>query len=405
MAASAFSLKDGLARLLRPGPDEVGAVTGLRALSILWVLQQHLHQGLRPLLLLPEGRVFLAHPLLRVGWAGNLGVEIFFVISGWLIGGMLMREREETDRVALGRFWLRRAMRILPAYLLAIGATLAIGDPNARRAWANVLFVNDLLPFREQFMSHAWSLAIEEQFYLVFPLFVLVVWRARPAWRTPLLVATLAALALLAFALTERYGLFLTRRPDTDPEAFWRYMDLFYVRPYTRAGSLVVGVIVARLERTGVVARLDGRPVVALLIGVVALFVIGSVVFVFPEGLDDAGHRTLSGALGLSLGGYAFAAGVGALLAVARSRAAVGRALARVLGARLLHPIAQLSYAAYLFHPLCIALVLKLGFDVYRPWLSYPILLGLSFVTTFACAAVVHLGLELPIMKLRPPAR
>lgn len=403
-APSAFSIRDGLRRVLRPSPDEIPSVAGLRALSILWVLWQHYHQGLRPLMLLPEGAAFLSQPLLRLGWAGNLGVDVFFVISGYLIGGMLMRECEESGRLALGLFYRRRAMRILPAYFVAIALNLAVGTPNPSRAWANVIFVNDFLPFADQFMAHAWSLAIEEQFYALFPLFVLFVWALRPSRRTALVALATALFAAIAVVVVLRQRLVLSERfPDMGE--FMRYMDLFYVRPYTRFAALFVGVLVARLEQASALSWLDRRPIVSTVLALVALAASAWVVFVFPEGYDALGRRTLSGALALASGSAIFALGIGALLALARTQSAIGRLIAAILGARALHPIAQLSYAAYLFHPLCIAPVLRLGFDVGRPWLSYPILLALSLIASFAAALVVHLLVELPMMKLRPPRR
>lgn len=403
-ARSAFSIRDGLRRVLRPSPDEIPSVAGLRALSILWVLWQHYHQGLRPLMLLPEGAAFLSQPLLRLGWAGNLGVDVFFVISGYLIGGMLMREREESGGLALGRFYGRRAMRILPAYFAAIALNVAVGTPNPSRAWANVIFVNDFLPFADQFMAHTWSLAIEEQFYALFPLFVLLVWALRPSLRTALVAFAIALFAAIGVVVVLRHRLVLSERfPDMGE--FMRYMDLFYVRPYTRCAALFAGVLVARLEQTSALSWLDRRPVASVAMFLAALSACAWVIVVFPEGYDARGNRTLSGALALALDGAVFAFGVGALLALARTRSPIGRIIASILGARALHPIAQLSYAAYLFHPLCIAPVLRLGFDVGRPWLSYPILLGLSLIATFAAALVVHLLVELPMMKLRPPRR
>jgi len=397
------ALADGLRGLVRRSRGEVPSVTGLRALSILWVLVQHVHQGLRPLLFVPAGAAFLTRPALRLGWAGNLGVDVFFVISGYLIGGMLLREREATGRLSLRRFYVRRAMRILPIYFLAIAASLARGEPNGSHAWANVIFVNDFLPFREEFMAHTWSLAIEEQFYALFPLFLLATFLARPSRRTPILAAALPACAAIAVEVVFAHHLVLSNvAPDTND--FWTYMDLFYVRPYARCTPLFAGVLVARLEQTGALARLDARPVpsaVLLLLGILAA---AWVTFVFPEGRDAAGHRTLSGALSLALDGPLFGVGVATVLAVSLVRAAPGRVLQGVLGARALRPIARLSYAAYLFHPLCIAAVLgRLGFDLAHPALAYGRLVAASMIASFAAALPVYLLVELPIMKMRPP--
>lgn len=384
------------------------AVTGLRALSILWVLAQHVQQAMRPLAFLPGGEAWLAHPALRLGWAGNLGVDTFFVLSGYLIGGMLMREREDTDALSFKLFYVRRAMRILPAYLLAMALFLVlrrVGGPNPEAVWANVLFVNNFLPFTKQLMAHTWSLAIEEQFYALFPLYVLLLYVVRPGRRTLLLAATVLAFAALAVFVVLRYELVLSQSAP-DPVELWRYMDLFFVRPYTRFGAIFVGVLVVRLERSAALGWLERRPVAAATLFVAALAAAAWVVLVFPEGRDASGSRTLSGGLSLALHGYVFAAAIGVVLAISRTRLALGRFVSRVLGARALHPVAQLSYAAYLFHPLCITPILPyIGFDMAHPGLSYAKLLLCSLFVSFAGATVIHLLVELPAMKMRPPIR
>ncbi len=401
--AAAFSVTDNARRLFSPRGDEVPAITGLRALAVMWVLLQHVQQGLRPLGMIPAGAYFLSRPLLRLGWAGNLGVDVFFVISGYLIGGLLMREREETGRISFRSFYLRRAMRILPAYGLAIALNLALGSPNPRSAWANVLFVNNFLPFTQQFMAHTWSLAIEEQFYALFPLWLLGLYAVRPRMRTAFLVATVLGFGAVAVALVLHYGLEVSLvRPNI--AEFWRYMDVFFVKPYARFGALFVGVLVVHLERaTAAVKALEQRPYVAGAASVLALVVVALVAFVFPETRSPSGEKLLLGSLGLALNSYVFAAAVGYLVLVSRARSGVGRAVAAALGMRVLHPIAQLSYAIYLFHPLCIAPLLpRLGFDLGSPYLSFARSVSASFVVSFAAATVVHLLVELPVMKLRP---
>jgi peptidoglycan/LPS O-acetylase OafA/YrhL len=404
--AAAFSPRDALRRLVTPQPDAVPVVTGLRALSVLWVLLQHTQQGLRPLGATPAGALFLAHPLLRLGWAGNLGVDVFFVISGYLIGGLLMREREETGRIAFGLFYARRALRILPAYLAAIVLYVALGAPHAQNAWANVLFVNNFLPFTEQFMAHTWSLAIEEQFYAVFPIALLGLYLVSPRRRTALLLATVAGFAALAVALVFVCDLEVSLvRPNLTQ--FWRYMDVFFVKPYARFGSMFVGVVVVHLERTTDARRaLERHPRVASACALAGLCAMAFIAFVFPETRGPNGERLVLGSLGLALNNYLFAGAVGYLLLLSRTRTGAGRVLQTLLGARVWHPFAQLSYAAYLYHPACITPLLpRLGFDLTTPLVSFARTLVASVTVSFAAALLVHLVVELPLLKLRPKAR
>ena len=130
---------------------------------------------------------------------GYLGVDLFFVLSGYLITTLLVDEHHRRDRIDLGRFWARRARRLLPALLLVLFAaaigTIVMGElaraalrPDAFAALFYVANWNAIVAdhgYWVQFtepspLSHMWSLAIEEQFYLVWPLVaVFVLGRAR----------------------------------------------------------------------------------------------------------------------------------------------------------------------------------------------------------------------------------
>jgi len=133
--------------------------------------------------------VFLYHA--GVDWTpgGFLGVDVFFVISGYLITSLLLSERRRTGTVKLGQFWLRRARRLLPAVGVLIAVTMVVaaivepdrvgalrGDAIASLAYvANWRFIFEHQPYFEQFQRpslfrHLWSLSVEEQFYLFWPL-------------------------------------------------------------------------------------------------------------------------------------------------------------------------------------------------------------------------------------------
>lgn len=406
MTTSAFSLRDNVRLLLVPRKDAVPAATGLRALSMMWVLLQHVQQGLRPLALTPRGARFLEHPALAFGWAGNLAVEIFFVLSGYLIGGMLLREHAATGTIVLRKFYARRALRILPVYLLAMAVNLLLSEPNSERVWANIFFVNNFVPFTQQFMAHGWTLAIEEQFYAGFPLLALGLHRLRRPWPARLLGLGVVVALVVAVAIVFFQDIELSLR-FPDATAFWHYMDAFYVKPYTRFGSIAMGLLVAQLEYEGGVLRwLERRRLLPPGLVVIALAAMVFVIVVFPEGRTETGERRILGAIQLAFGGYLFGAATAIVLLVSRTEHAVGRAISRALGARVLHPFAQLSYAAYLFHPVLIApLFPLLGFDLEHPWWSYARITGCVFLVTYAVAATVFVLFECPIMRLRPPAR
>lgn len=158
-------------------------ITALRACAVLLVVLYHLWPGRLP--------------------GGYIGVDVFFVISGFLITSHLLRESTTTGRIALARFWARRARRLLPAAYLVLAATsvavvawlpVSSWQQNFRQIIASTLYVQNWVLAADSVdylasdadpaaAQHYWSLSIEEQFYLVWPLLILAatVWAARRA--------------------------------------------------------------------------------------------------------------------------------------------------------------------------------------------------------------------------------
>jgi peptidoglycan/LPS O-acetylase OafA/YrhL len=151
--------------LRMPGLD------GLRAISIVMVLLGHLRgtQGI--------GRGALA---VWLGDLAHLGVQVFFVISGFLITSLLLSEQKAAGHISLQRFYLRRSVRILPAffaYLLAIYVAHVIGWIHLSPAdmWTAATYTVNYHVDRSWYIGHMWSLSVEEQFYLLWPLSMVMV--------------------------------------------------------------------------------------------------------------------------------------------------------------------------------------------------------------------------------------
>lgn len=118
----------------------------------------------------------------RFGW---VGVDLFFVLSGYLIGGQLLDSLARAGRIDLARFYLRRALRILPAYFLVLAVYFLIPSwreyPEIFPLWKFVLSVQNIALQGGTAFSHAWSLAVEDQFYLVLPWLLPLLARRRSA--------------------------------------------------------------------------------------------------------------------------------------------------------------------------------------------------------------------------------
>jgi len=303
-----------------PGPDVTPApeparhrrdIEGLRAVAVLLVVAYHC------------GLPFVG--------GGYVGVDVFFVISGFLITGLLLREARRTGRVSIPRFYARRAMRLLPASTVVVVATVA-----ASALWLPPLrlseIVSDALHTSVYAMNwrlaavgtdylsaeaapsplqHFWSLAVEEQFYLVWPLLLLLVMRRGGRGLTTVLVLlTAGSLAVSVWQTRDNAG--------------WAYFGA-----HTRAWELGAGALLAvgatRLR------RLPPMP---------AKLLIGS-------GLAAVVVAALSYTAATPFPGYA------ALLPVLGTAAVIAGGCARpagLLGAPVLQGIGRLSYSWYLWH-------------------------------------------------------
>jgi len=235
--------------------------------------------GLDGLRALAVAAVFLYHA--RIDWlpGGFLGVDLFFVLSGYLITSLLLVEWEARNRIDLRRFWLRRARRLLPALVVVVLGALILASIFARHDlaqtrsdavssllyytnWHEIIANHSYFNLRgnPSLLQHTWSLAIEEQFYIVWPLLLVPGLVLVGRRRLPMLViAGIAASAALMWILYN----------PSDPTRVWNGTD-------TRAFLLLMGILLAlvwpyveRMRRALPLLELFG---VSALVGTVLLF-------------------------------------------------------------------------------------------------------------------------------------
>ena len=228
-------------------------------------------QGLRAIAVLA---VVAFHAALPVP-GGFVGVDIFFVISGFVITVMLEREWRETGKVSFGRFYLRRFKRLTPALAMMIAITvilsavivspLGLQQTTAKTAVGGIFLMANLVIAKTvggyfdavagtNPLLHTWSLSVEEQFYLVFPALLVLGWiiaRSRRRWAPHVIVAGLGA-SSLAVMLAPTAGL---RLPGS--ESLWGFYS-----PLTRAWEFAAGALLALVlthrSLTGTTATLTG---------------------------------------------------------------------------------------------------------------------------------------------------
>jgi peptidoglycan/LPS O-acetylase OafA/YrhL len=180
----------------------------------------------------------------RFGW---IGVDLFFVLSGYLIGGQLLAPLGRDQRIKLGRFFTRRALRIMPAYFVILAIYFLLPSwreyPDmAQPLWKFLLSVQNIALHGGTAFSHAWSLAVEDQFYLALPFLLLFLYsRPRAAIVVPCLII-FGGIALRAFLAS--------RNPSVDGGVSFRgFQAWIYYPTWTRLDPLVFGVALAAIEK------------------------------------------------------------------------------------------------------------------------------------------------------------
>ena len=346
---------------------------GLRAVAIIGVLLYHAGIDWMP--------------------GGFLGVDVFFVISGFLITSLILEEYDRSGRVNFTKFYLGRARRLLPAVavlLIAVGLAVLIVYQDALSAFredalATVFYVNnwwyifvDQSYFesvgRPPLLKHLWSLSVEEQFYLIWPVFALLLMRSggRPLVRRLALVLAIASTVWMA-VLSIRNGYPV----DADPSRAYFGTD-------SHSMGLLVGAALATMWRPG---RLStqvprGAQLIITGIGVASLAaVIGFYLFVgeFTPWLYRGGFLAL-------------AFFTTALIAAVTHPASF---LGPALGTGILRYIGRRSYGIYLWHwP--IFMVTRPGIDV--EW-SEPVTFVVRIALTLVIAELSYRLVEMPIRR------
>lgn len=186
---------------------------------------------------------------------GYMGVDLFFVLSGFLIGGQLLQPYTEGRTPRWAAFFVRRAFRVLPAYLVVVAMYFAFPvvreSPNIQPLWQFLTFTQNIFPdyFHARALSHAWSLCIEEHFYLLLPPMVWLLARRPGASKV---VATAVALMVGGMVLRgwiweHDVAPYLQVR-EGEGNFFDRYIENIYNPTYARLDGLLAGVMLAVIK-------------------------------------------------------------------------------------------------------------------------------------------------------------
>jgi peptidoglycan/LPS O-acetylase OafA/YrhL len=356
------------------GANRFAGLDHLRALAIIIVFAFHYNMFGHP-----PG---LYEHLGSWGWTG---VDLFFLLSGYLIGGQLFAKLSRHQPIHYGEFYLKRSLRILPAYFVVVILYFTIPAFTERSTlpplWKFLTFTQNFGLDLSQHgaFSHAWSLCIEEQFYLLFPL-ILILTKARKntLWLLPLIF-------LLGLAVRSYIWYKILPQQTDFGHAYYR---LIYYPTWSRLDGLMAGVALSAFYyfRPATWQKLTRR---GNILTIIALAMVAGAWLL----THDQHQYEMQGAI---FGFPAISIAYGALVLAALSPTSI---LYRY-SSRLTRFIANLSYALYLTHKQLIHLTHKALEPLGISEDSY-ISLGICIIVALAGAWVLHITVERPFLRLR----
>lgn len=357
----------------------LNGLDSLRALAIILVLMTHYRLF---------SKEYTFGFLTAVGWTG---VDLFFVLSGYLIGNQIFASLAKSRDLSFKNFYSRRLLRTLPNYYVVLAIyylfPLALSGEFRAPLWEYLTFTqnNGLRP--EHTFTHSWSLCIEEQFYLIFPALAFLVFKSRHAlaymWFT-LSGVFVFAMAYRAFNWHEHGQAAIT---GSD---YWQYI---YYSSFTRFDELLPGIAIALIRNfyPSLFSRCLEKGNYFLIAGITATSAVFYLALHYRY-IDDYGFSGLFATFGFSAVSLSFA-----LLVIAALSPNTLLYRIKIPGAA---SMALWSYAIYLLHKPLWALLIeplnKAGIDV-RSWTAVAILMGSSLLGGWLLYRLV----ELPFMKIR----
>jgi peptidoglycan/LPS O-acetylase OafA/YrhL len=355
-------------------PNRIFGFDVLRTIAILLVVLSH---ALRFASVSPE-----THHTLEL-FMGFMGVELFFALSGFLIGGILLRENETgISAKSVGKFWVRRWMRTLPAYYVVLFGTLLLytllyGESNISFSYIlpYIFFVQNFTHPHPEYFGVAWSLSIEEWFYLVFPLVLgLIALVTRAAKSRFFIVIFIFLLAGILMRFVHTAG--------TTWDSDFRKIVVF------RPDAIVFGLLMAWLKKYSPI--LFAKKLPFAFTGIILLII--STVLFYRCGAQENKINFLTGQLLLPLTGIGFAC----LLPFASE----WKSCKFIIPGKIIVFISLISYSLYLIHSTVWEIYLTRFNEVkqgFSQWLIFAGYLAISIVA----ATILYYCVEKPFMKWR----
>lgn len=382
-------------------------IEGLRAIAGLSMVWYHFVIMLQMLVPRSEYFTLLAqHPALGFALANEVCLDTFFMISGFVIAYSLLSDQNKNGKASFSKFFIKRIARVYPSYILLLLVSIPFNSLMVKNLWANLLQVNNYLDSSVQYLTWTWSLAVEFQFYLVFSVFLALQQR----WRLQKILPHLTvAVVLLPFILATWN--FLYSHHGYIDQTFYTshtwYQDHLFTKLAARSGPITHGLITAYIvifHKDRLVTWIQSRSVTTINLITVLLMTIAATMIITDSWWDASLNiKSWQSSIlwSISLRNIFSASLAGIILLCVQPRGLISL-LKNFLSAPLWRPFGQLTFNAYLIHP--VVLTLYFGWHTISGTsvgiADIPSMAVISFTLVYSIAALIYCWVELPIMDI-----
>lgn len=343
-------MKDYFFSIFKTNPQEVKGLNGIRALSFLMVIYLHMYRPYQ-YFGFNEPNVWIENFLNN----GSLCMDAFFVLSGYLIGGQLLKEKSKTNTIRYRTFFTKRVLKIFPPYYIFLivqffffynlskHATDELVKAESAKLVQRVVWdFTYMTDYISGIMVHGWSLSVEEKFYILLPIFLFFMFKFKNPKH---ILLSLVGLILLTSVI--RFIIFQMMEPGS--LNFGTYLGTFYYPFHSRMDSLFLGVLLAGIQ-IYFPNNLDRflKSTTSRYTALFSVICLLSIMFLTNEDRPDlftCVFRFLFASVSWSF----------LLLKTFDEKSWTSK----VLSMRIFSPIAKLSYSGYIIHLLCLGFLTK----------------------------------------------
>ena len=339
-------------------------------------------------------------------FSGDKGVDLFFILSGYLIAGILYKKIIEQPNFNFWQYFRDRLLRIVPLYAFVLGIAVLAQVNNYEYFWANLLFINNILPFEHILVPWSWSISVEMQFYLLAPLLILLVFHSAKKshifYKLLGLLVIAAGIRALVFYLNPELNISLMDLAHNSNNLGIQYWDTLYVNLHTRIFPFICGMALFYLVKSRIGLKL--RFINSLLI---LSFISLLLVFYLPQHTlfsNSSAFNSSGNTFNILFSRIVFSLSITFILFCTLNQLGFGKSLNKILSAYFWFPVSQTSYSIYLFHlfALAAAYFIVVGEAFNRLQMHQLILVNLlAVIISFIIGVITFVLIEKPCLNLK----